>query len=287
MNRLRRWLIPLALISGGTQQVWGYEPALHQQLTFIAARQFNICVQDASDIRRLSALDSRYVVKAIVAEADANVFVRMVRWDYYNREDQTNRTTLGFVDTRFHKHFDELVIRAERSNPRSERLRHLGRILNHIQNVSSPAHAVPVYTGRWWRLSFGDRFNRYPIDTDLIESRVRERCAEVLSPPATFQEILVDSADATAEALRRPIRGFPVTWESFWKFARTAEGFGEYGPAGNAFGERTEFPCGQRNRCLLLKNDPLYEEFSVERHVDAVIATMRALVRLQIEESAL
>ena len=34
----------------------------------------------------------------------------------------------------------------------------LGYITNYLQNMTSPAHVVPVYFTRWWRLSFSDRF---------------------------------------------------------------------------------------------------------------------------------
>lgn len=289
MNRLPRWLLCLTALSGciAPQLVWAYEPDIHQQLTFIAARQFNRCVADHPQITRLSALDTRYIAKANVALADTNVFVRMFRWDYYNREDQTNRSSWGLIDTRFHDHFDQLVINVERDDRREQRLRSLGRLLTYLQNVTSPPHAVPVYTGRWWRFSIGDRFNRYPVDTDEVERLVMDSCEVLWGPPQTFQQILIDTADATSRAVQSEIYGFPATWESYWEFGRRADDFGEYGPAGNSFGERTEFRCGKEDRCLLLKNDPLYEDFALQRHVAAVIASMRAMLRLQIAETKL
>ena len=74
--------------------------------------------------------------------------------------------------------------------------------------------------------------------------------------------------------------GFPATWESYWKLAASADEFGEYGRAGNSFGERTEFRCNGE-RCLLLKEDPLYQDFAAARHVSAVLATMQAFMLFQ------
>ena len=61
--------------------------------------------------------------------------------------------------------------------------------------------------------------------------------------------------------------------------------FGEYGVAGNEFGNRVEFRCGTEDdpkmRCLLLKDDPLYQEFAFDRHREAVSATMIAMLLVQ------
>jgi hypothetical protein len=285
MNTLRCALILLAVLSGTlSARVWGYEPEIHQQLTFIAARAFNNCVQQASSVPRLSALDTRYIAKANVAQAGGNFFVRMFRWDYYNRDQQRNRAALGLVDTRFHDHFDELVIAVERADERHEKLRNLGRLLNYIQNVSSPPHAVPVYTGRWWRLSLGDRFNRFPVDVERLEQRVTDNCQLLDAPPDTFQQVLVDTANETLKAVSASIEGLPATWQAYWTIAAAPEDFGDYGPAGNSFGERTEFRCGDSERCLLLENDPLYSEFALDRHAAAVLATMRAMLRMQVAD---
>ncbi len=286
MNRLRLWIILLAALEsvGTTSVVWGYEAEIHQQLTFIAARQFNQCVQTLPDIQRLSALDTRYIVKANVGQADTNVFVRLFRWNYYNRDDQSSRSTLGMIDTRFHDHFASLTEDMMQAQERRQRLHDLGELLNYIQNVTSPAHVVPVYTGRWWRFSFGDRFNRFAVEPERIEAAVDSSCAFLDVPPDSYQQVLVDAANETVISVQGWIYGFPTTWESYWQFANKADEFGEYGPAGNAFGERTEFRCGdQAERCLLLKNDPLYKDFAVDRHVAAVIATMRAMVLLQMD----
>ena len=286
MNRLRHWIILLAALEGvcTTSAVWGYEAEIHQQLTFIAARQFNRCVQADADIQRLSALDTRYLVKANVGQADTNVFVRMFRWNYYNRADQSSRSTLGMIDTRFHDHFSSLAVDIGQANERRLRLNDLGELLNHIQNVTSPAHVVPVYTGRWWRFSFSDRFNRFAVDPDRVERAIVDSCAFLESPAESYQQVLVDAANETVTSVQGWIYGFPTTWESYWRFANEADEFGEYGPAGNSFGERTEFSCGgEKERCLLLKNDPLYRDYAVDRHVAAVIATMRAMLLLQIE----
>jgi len=262
-------------------RAWAYESEIHQQLTFIAARQFNACAQDRAGVERLSALDTRYIVKANVAQADPNMFARMFRWSYYNRDDQTNRSAWGVIDTRFHEHFNDLSTNLQQTEKHEQRLRLLGRLLSYIQKVSSPSYAVPVFSGRWWRFSLGDRFNRFPVDAQAVEQAVAGRCTGLVASGSTYKQVLVDTADETVMAVQAPIFGFPATWESYWRIADRPEEFGEYGRAGNSFGERTEFRCGEQERCLLLNNDPLYSEFATQRHIAAVLATMRALAILQ------
>ena len=213
------WLsIVLLTISSLPNPAWAYEPNIHQQLTFIAARQFNQCVVDHPEYERLSALDARFMANANVAQADANAFVRMFRWNYYNRHDQSNRSVMGVIDTRFHRRFDELS-QVVHDGDRRKQLRNLGRIVNYIQDVTSPPHAVPVYTARWWRWSFSDRFNRFAVDTQRVEQLVETACAFVVLPPPDYATILVDAANDTLTSVQSQVFGFPTTWEAYWKLA--------------------------------------------------------------------
>ena len=292
-NRIRSVWLGLATLLVVLGAVWpashvrAYESDIHQQLTFIAARQYNACVQSQPSTPRLSALDSRYIVKANVAQADGGFFGRIFRWPYYNRDDQTNQSAWWVFETRFHERFENQLSLIARDAKPEQQLRAVGRVVSFVQDVTSPAHVVPVYTGRWWRFSLSDRFNRYAIDPGRIEAAVAQRCAEVVSYEESLAQLLVDTASSTLRAVRSPIFDYPTTWESFWRLADDADEFGEYGPAGNAFGERTQFRCGaartdaqgktRRELCLLLDNDPLYREFAFDRHVQAVVATMRVL----------
>ena len=264
-----------------TTAAYGYESKIHQQLTFVAARQFNRCMQNNTAIARFSALDTRYIVKANTAQADGNIFRRMFRWNYYNRATQKNRVALWLIDTRFHSHFNYVERRIERRDERKDRMRDLGKLLNYVQDVTSPAHVVPVYTNRWWRWSWSDKFDRYPVDQPRLEAALQDTCEYVTLPAAQFQDVLVEVANDTIMAVQGKILGFPTTWESYWRFAKKPESFGDYGSAGNAFGDHSQFKCGEGQRCLLLKDDPLYRNFAHDRHVAAAIGSMRAMFLLQ------
>ncbi len=258
----------------------GYEPEIHQKLTFLAAKQLDRCVA-GSEVPGLNALQVRIIAKANTRQADANLFVRMFRWNYYDRSGVGDREILWIIDTRFHEHFDQVVRRIGSAEDANDRYRNLGRIVGYVQDVTSPPHAVPVYATRWWRLTLQDRFDRYPVDEEGVAGLVEASCGEVMNPAPDYHSVLEEAARGTLAAVQSPVEGLPVTWEIFWRAHENPGRFGSYGPAGNNFGRGARFPCGQRERCVLLDDDPLYADFAMRRHAAAVLATMRAMTIAQ------
>lgn len=263
-----------------------FDGSLHQQLTFIAAKQFNRCVA-GSQVPRLTPLQVRYIAKANVGQAESNLFRRAVRWGYYDRKGQDEKSLLWFIQTRFHGHFNDTVNALDASDGLGDTYSNLGRIVNYLQDMTSPAHVVPVYTTRWWRLNVSDRFDGFPVDEDAVTSLIGDDCAPIAFGFDNYHALLAATADQTLHAVQTPIPGMPASWEVFWKLNAPGS-FGEYGDAGNNFGRPAEFACTEekRARCVLLDEDPLYESFAVERHADAVRATVAAMRLLQRELQA-
>jgi hypothetical protein len=259
---------------------FSYDGDLHQSFTFIAAKQFNRCVEGTS-IPPLTPLQVRYIAKSSVAQADPNLFVRTFRWNYYDRSAESERTAWWLFNTRFHERFNDLLQRLEGAGKEVDVYREFGRVVSYLQMVTSPPRVVPVFTGRFWRLSFSDHFDNFRIDEATLTQAVEADCSFLAEPPEKFGDILTATATRTLQDLEAPIPGMPVSWQAFWTLAKDDDGFGEYGPAGNNFGQKTDFRCGEAQRCLLLDEDPIYDEFALQRHLDAVRATMRAMYLLQ------
>jgi len=169
MRRVRRLLVCCALVTGGllAESVHAYDPDLHQQFTFIAAKQLNRCLEGSS-LPRLTPLQVRYIAKSDVAQAQGSWFGQF-RWGYYDRAAQNQRKLLWVIDTRLHDHFKQLETEMTSAREMGDQYSDLGYITNYLQNMTSPAHVVPVYFTRWWRLSFSDRFDGYPIDEAAVE----------------------------------------------------------------------------------------------------------------------
>jgi hypothetical protein len=261
--------------------VQAYDGSAHQFMTFLAAKQFNRCVE-GTDIPALTPLQVRYIAKANTGLADRSVFARMFNWRYYDRDDQSEQSMMWVVDTRFHDHFDELSGRLQVVEDPVAAYQDLGRAISYIQLVSSPPRVVPVYVARFWRFSFSDRFDGYPLDEEALVTAIEGDCRFLETPPESYADVLVSVAERTLEAVLEPISGLPTDWTAFWRPNRKADGFGDYGPAGNSFGRRTEFRCAGGERCVLLKDDPLYAEFALARHADAVRGTQSAMLRMQL-----
>ena len=293
-------LIAALLASSPTQ---AYQPELHQQLTFLSAKQVSRCLPywqeaDASmAINPLSTLDMRYVVRANAARAKGSFFGRMFRWNYLDISQNDSDAVWGMFDTRFNSRFHDLTDQLVVESQQRQRLDALGSLLSHIQDVSTPSRVVPVYTGRWWSFSLQDRFDRYPVDVQRLEAAGQSLCQSVLvqvqdiagaDVGEALSQLLFYSARQTIIAVSSEINGMPAEWTAFWQPASndgSGNAFGEYGVAGNNFGDRVEFRCGDTGqdalRCILLKDDPLYQDFAFARHLSAVEATMVAMLIVQ------
>ena len=271
----------LFLLMGFAAELHSYDSDIHQQLTFLAAKQYSKCAETQQGLYRPSALDVRYLVRANVAQADAGFFSRMFRWNYYSPESQDQKDVLWVIETRFQRHYRSLLRQIELGNKAEDRLKAVGRVISYLQDVTSPPRVVPVFTGRWWRFSFSDRFDRFPVDADAIDERLVDSCDRLELGSEDFETLLSTTANTTISAIKERIAGYPVTWEAFWSFGEKSGDFGEYGIAGNQFGKRSSFRCADDERCLLLEDDPLYQEFALQRHVEAVQATMKALLIMQ------
>jgi hypothetical protein len=274
-------LLAAMLLSLAGFPAHAYDGSAHQFMTFLAAKQFNRCVE-GTDIPALTPLQVRYIAKANTGLADRSVFARMFNWRYYDRDDQSEQSMMWVVDTRFHDHFDELSGRLQVVEDPVAAYQDLGRTISYIQLVSSPPRVVPVYVARFWRFSFSDRFDGFPLDEEALIAAIEGDCRFLDPPPESYADVLAAVADRTLEAVFKPMDGLPTDWTAFWRPNIDADGFGDYGPAGNNFGRRTEFRCAAGERCVLLNDDPLYAEFALARHADAVRGTQAAMLLMQL-----
>jgi hypothetical protein len=274
-------LLLIAVLGCGStlQQAFAFDARAHQEITFLAAKQLSRCLGSSGE-PLFSPLEVRAIATSNAELADGNFFVRLFRWNYYDPLERQDNAVAWVLDTRFTGHFRSLERDIERAKSPEQSLEALGRLVNYVQMVTSPARALPVYAPRFWRWSFSDRFDRYPLRDAELEARLGEDCSHLESVPESYQALLAEVAADTVRALQGPIGRLPATWESFWAPPEAPGEFGSYGPAGNNFGRYTEFPCGPTdiNRCVLITDDPAYMAFALERQLAAVRATARAML---------
>ena len=257
----------------------------HELFTFLAAQRYNQCASSVG-LQPLTPLEIRYIAKANSQEADRGIWDRLTKRDYFEMEGQERGGLTGFMETRMTEHFDRLIREMKQAESPREEFRWLGRVVHYIQKLSSPAHVVPIRVTRILRAQFVDRFDRHLVNRDSVIQALGTGCDFVIASfsenDATYLSLLVRTAEETRASILQPIPGLPITWEAFWTFGQPGS-FGSYGAAGNNFGRHTEFRCDRetRQRCLLLQDDPIYLNFATERHVQAIKATVHALLLSQ------
>ena len=271
-----------ALLADGAA---AYEGAIHQQLTFIAARQYNRCAETAEGVplARLTPLEVRYIAKANANEAERPWWQRLFRWNYYDRNVQSSGRFLWLLETRMHDSYRDTLQRLDKAQDLSRRFTNLGRVANYLQDATTPSYVTPIFTTRWWRFNIADRFNSFPVDVEALDLALGDSCVGVRSADGTFESLLKHTADQTIASIKESVDGLPTTWEAFWEFDSDDDDFGSYGAAGNNFGRQTTFRCtqDQERDCVLLANDPLYAAYANARHLSAVQATISAVAMIQ------
>ncbi len=279
LSRAFPWVVLLLCIVPSSAS-FAYKASSHQQLTFSAARHLNACASQL-DIPALTPLQVRYIAKANVKQASPGFFKSLVRWNYYEREAQVERTVAGIVNTRMHDEFNDVLGEMSEQKDLSKKYSRLGRIVSYIQDMTSPAHVVPIFYTRFWRFNVNDRFNGYSIDPEDLERLLPDMCA-LLKESASYNlvELLKSTADETLDAVQAPIDGLPASWQAFWELDKKAEDWGEYGIAGNNFGRKVDFKCGDQ-KCILLNDDPLYRDFATRRQLQAIKSTLLAMYWMQ------
>jgi len=257
------------------QAAWCYEGETHQRMTFVAARQFNLCAPEAG-LPVLTPLQVRYIARSSVKEAGSRV-VRSFRWGFYEREAEKSKHLFWLVQTRLHARLERLTTNALEAGDLLEYYSVIGQLMTHLQDMSVPVYVVPIYFSRFWRLSMRDRLSIYPIDSEALTERLESiACDALLDDVGAPSELVSSLADETINAIQETIPGqAPATWEAFWRFGREGR-FGRYGPARNRFGERTDFQCGEQT-CVFLADDPLYRDFASDRHLDALRSSLRLM----------
>jgi hypothetical protein len=169
----------------------------------------------------------------------------------------------------------------------------LGRILHHVQDMSTPAHVTPVFHDMKTRDSYELHLYKR-VTGGLLETVPRSSCIAAYSekpPAADIMTIYRDAARETQQLLAAPI---PVTvdgtdtegsWNLFWKefspdTARVPPdsvlyGFGSYGPLGRDFGATA--PVRRRDVTYRISQQ-VYDSLMTTLVRNAIGNSIRALV---------
>lgn len=234
-----------------------------------------------------SAIKDIDAVIAGTVDEDAKTLSRARNWHFFNPDNLLRNGRL------FNRHSGPRL--AELVSDLSSQCRNhsgqeatgplAGRILHHIQDMSVPAHAVPIYHGP----GLPDSFELYVganMDRLSLALQPAQLDAELQSLPdkpwnqlAHF--LYAREARETLRTIRQPIpietAGSQLHWTEFWTPCDQADskstcdlrrrGFGVYGALGNSFGENA-LPGGVHVEPVV------YADFLSHRHRQLITATV-------------
>ncbi|MCD4653330.1 hypothetical protein K8T06_05290 [bacterium] len=171
-----------------------------------------------------------------------------------------------------------------------------GRILHHIQDMSTPSHVIPIYHG----LIVSDPYEKYLVSqwiiiAELIRKKFKVPTEVLEEPYTTFVDLYQNAANRLLEFLRSEKSSFPVKFDSemitgsselLWKpydptnkhstkgVLFKIRGFGKFGIVGQQFGNNTPF---ELNGNVYQVKTEVYRWFAEKFVSSAVADTLRAL----------
>jgi len=181
----------------------------------------------------------------------------------------------------------------------------LGRVLHHIQDMSTPSHVVPVYHGPLIADSFETYLNREFLAKDLnlttISAHLQQAPTELKpAPGTTVVDLYLQAADNTLQLLHPENSSFianrngvrcSLPWSYFWadKSTRhkngypnecTVGGFGSFGPLGKHFGTVGEIQSGDD---VFIIEKEVYDKLCTGLVRDMLVNSLRTLFLLEPE----
>ncbi|MCL2920194.1 hypothetical protein [Shewanella litorisediminis] len=303
----------------------GYHPKeAHQPLTTLAVDAMSQCGMSLTESTRLQlmqgnlAMDEgagklpRELMESAFAKAVFPMTKRLHNWHFYHPDKTADGQRLaGKTDMSMARLWQAALTGLEQA-PAEHKAYYLGALIHLIQDLTVPAHAVPVYHGPKiiaWQREFAPLVNYLglgfrgifvihdPVDDWPVSPQGAEYGIAAIPCPephiaasarsANFDALRTQVARQTLAALDTPIPGCAAPWRLFWSedighryFAGYKQGIKPFGRAKSLSGDGISIdgrPC-----------EPDYQGFVAARHRAAVEATMAALQlsRLGVSEPA-
>ncbi|GAB7531926.1 hypothetical protein PS3A_43400 [Pseudomonas sp. 3A(2025)] len=219
------------------QTAQAFDPDLHRAYTRQAVEAWSSCA---------SLLPEAGTALAAGTDAEDTSALtgwqRLTHWHFYNRDGKLQ--PLGFIDRSIDRIFairvDALEQRLKQERPDiTEVYEQAGRVLHYIQDMSVPAHVVPIFHVAGSADPF-DSFKRSEsLPTfSLSLAECQQLSAETTTDPAYLHTLLNNAAESTLHAIGQRPSGTETrenAWQNYWVWPardpeEAAKGWGEYGP---------------------------------------------------------
>lgn len=251
----------------------------HDALARAAIAAYDACLTSSPDAAALRAShraiddDAREgIVAGDVAEDSTHLLRRAWNWHFYSA-DERPLWHLG-MDRTLNRVFGEIAAALASPDLDDAAIDHeTGRAMHFLEDVTVPAHVVPVYHGLF--VSDAVDGHEAPGLTERLARHLPAKCAELAAHGAASspREILDRTAQATLARLEERIcPDATATWSAFWLKPRDGDFFGAY--ADTAFGVETEIAVCRVTRAH-------FDRFVLDGHVAAVLADVTLLFHVR------
>lgn len=277
--RKRPIILVLILFALFASHSWGFEQQAHIEMSKTAVRLY-------TELYPVDALNN-YELTSIFIETSAREdditfsLQRAFNWHFYDPGSRLGRSWWGASRSnteRFAGLAEDLVVQP--ANEPGKIYEYAGRLAHHIQDMSSPPHAVPVYH------TTKDPFDKYATET-IFSVRPSQASLEALKAERKdisidlLKSILKTAADRTIDKVSKPViyngNEAAADWTGFWRHHELTgqecreepkTGFGCYGK--NVFGEASDNFTKE-----------IYLQFYKTQVSYAIEDTLRLLIMLQ------
>lgn len=258
-------------------QVSAYSVSTHKNITSIAISEYNRCVDllgPEQTIKKYSKIEEELMINSNLYE-DINLAIKARNWHFYNPNKNLGTGTLGLGHASMNERF-KYNERLLKDSSGWGKLRYVGALSHYIQDVTNPAHVVPVYH------EDDDGFDQFDHSKAWLKVFTKEQCQALFSFKAIQPfEVLDLYARDTLQAIKEPVQirrngNIETTsWDNaFWSDLFTSdskqENFGSYGFLGNAFG-KTKLSVGNDS---IEVRESAYFNFSQQQVQKAIDATI-------------
>lgn len=274
----------------------------HAVLSNFAIDLFNQCVElgYGSSEYLLNQQERQRIVKANLKEDRSRLLRRSLNWHFYHPQMESRQRILFFINRSFIPLFNKIEARLSQPElSRNDSLHAIGRAIHFMEDLTVPAHSVPVFHGA----GLSDAYEKFPPSGTPSASELRARigpnlktvCSRLssLKPYAPSEdakpgEPLRDGSLSLGEILNRT-RSFTlarlgdricnepehlaVSWHYFWLPPEAERYFGTYRPDAEFGGVSEIHDNGLSCEISAAK----YREFAIRLHQEAVFADVRVL----------
>jgi len=300
---------------------FGYEPDKgHEPLINTALKVYSECVTEPNLIYGINerkriiqgdlAMDKGLKFNLIdwISLREEGVFTkkrRIFNWHFYNPE-RISYSKVGLIEQSHSRLWGDLIKGINKNNKEYNKLLFLGGIIHLIEDLTVPAHVIPVYhgptavkhlgpkqleplvsymqnEGKEHSKKIADKIDSISPDITRLEKELlnnKQFCLAVQKENLSLTDIRLSVAQFTLEYLKNEIPNCPgVKWQDFWIQPTNQEYFGRYNVKGEnpLFGEAGVLLSSSNNICTFNALDDRYLDFVYVLHKKAIEADLKIL----------